>query len=117
MRNRLATASLTRSISPYAEILQEGKQPVYPIGPEKSRGVIRLYWIGEDETPGVRYAREFTMATTRDVHAEDVAVIQAGQRGISSGALEHIHFQEKEILCRHLIKVVEEQVEAYKSEA
>ncbi len=90
---------------------------VYPIGPEKSRGVIRLYWIGEDETPGVRYAREFTMATTRDVHAEDVAVIQAGQRGISSGALDHIHFQEKEILCRHLIKVVEEQVEAYKSEA
>ena len=88
---------------------------VYPLGPEKSRGVIRLYWIGEDETPSVRYAREFTLATTRDVHAEDVGVIQAGQRGLASGALEHIHFQEKEILCRHLIKVVEEEVEAYKA--
>ncbi len=88
---------------------------VYPIGPEKSRGVIRLYWIGEDETPGVRVAREFTMATTRDVHAEDVAVIQAGQRGLASGALEHIHFMEKEVLCRHLIKVVVEEVEAYKA--
>ncbi len=90
---------------------------VYPIGPEKSRGVIRLYWIGEDETPSVRYAREFTLATTRDVHSEDVGVIQAGQRGISSGAIEHIHFQEKEILCRHLIKVVEEEVAAYKASA
>ena len=89
---------------------------VYPISADKSRGVIRLYWIGEDETPGVRYAREFTMATTRDVHSEDVAVIEAGQRGLSSGAIEHIHFMEKEILCRHLIKVVEETVEAYKKE-
>ncbi|MFA7585832.1 MAG: aromatic ring-hydroxylating dioxygenase subunit alpha [Novosphingobium sp.] len=89
---------------------------VYPIGPEKSRGVIRLYWIGEDETPSVRYAREFAMATTRDVHCEDVAVIQAGQRGLSSGAIEHIHFMEKEILCRHLIKVVEESVAEYQAE-
>lgn len=89
---------------------------VYPLGPEKSRGVIRLYWIGEDETPGVRFAREFTMATTRDVHAEDVSVIQAGQRGLSSGALEHIHFMEKEILCRHLITVVTAEVEAYQAE-
>ncbi len=89
---------------------------VYPISAEKSRGVIRLYWIGEDETPSVRFAREFTMATTRDVHSEDVAVIQAGQRGLSSGALSHVHFMEKEILCRHLVKVVEETVEAYKDE-
>lgn len=89
---------------------------VYPLGPEKSRGVIRLYWIGEDETASVRYAREFTMATTRDVHSEDVGVVEAGQRGISSGAIEHIHFQEKEILCRHLVKVCEEMVEAFQAE-
>ena len=89
---------------------------VYPLGPEKSRGVIRLYWIGEDETASTRYAREFTCATTRDVHSEDVAVIEAGQRGLSSGALEHIHFMEKEILCRHLVKVVEAEVEAYQAE-
>lgn len=89
---------------------------VYPIGPEKSRGVIRLYWSGSDETASVRYGREAMCATTRDIHTEDVAVIEAGQRGLSSGALEHIHFQEKEILCRHLIKVVEEKVEAYKLE-
>jgi len=89
---------------------------VMPINAEKSRGVIRLYWKGEDQTAGVRYAREATMATTRDIHSEDVNVIERGQRGISSGALEHIHFQEKEVLCRHLIKVVEETVEAYQAE-
>lgn len=89
---------------------------VLPLGPEKSRGVIRLYWVGGDETASVRYAREATMATTRDIHSEDVGVIQAGQRGLSSGAIEHVHFMEKEILCRHLIKVVEDTVEAYKAE-
>ncbi len=89
---------------------------VMPISAEKSRGVIRLYWKGEDETASTRYAREFIMATTRDVHSEDVNVIEAGQRGLSSGALEHVHFMEKEVLCRHLIKVVEEEVEAYRTE-
>ncbi len=89
---------------------------VFPLSPTTARGVIRLYWIGDDETASVRFAREFTMATTRDVHSEDVGVVEAGQRGISSGALEHIHFQEKEILCRHLVKVCEETVEAYRAE-
>lgn len=89
---------------------------VMPISAEKSRGVIRLYWSGKDETASIRYGREAVMATTRDVHSEDVAVIQAGQRGLSSGALEHVHFMEKEILCRHLIRVVEDMVEAYTKE-
>ena len=82
----------------------------------RSRGVIRLYWVGDDETASVRYAREAIMATTRDVHSEDIAVIEAGQRGLSSGAIQHIHFMEKEVLCRHLIKVVEEKVENYRAE-
>jgi len=89
---------------------------VLPMGPEKSRGVIRLYWVGDDETASTRYFREASMQTARDVHSEDVDIIRAGQRGLSSGALEHIHFQEKEVLCRHLIRVVEEKVEAYKAE-
>lgn len=89
---------------------------VLPMGPTKSRGVIRVYWVGEDETASTRYYRESALQTIRDIHSEDVDIIRAGQRGLSSGALEHIHFQEKEVLCRHLIKVVEEKVEAYKAE-
>ena len=88
---------------------------VMPLAADRSRGTIRIYWIGEDETASTRYAREAALAMVRDIHSEDVAVIQAGQRGLSSGALEHIHFQEKEILCRHLIAVVEEQVAAYRA--
>ena len=89
---------------------------VFPLGAERSRGVIRLYWIGDDDTASTRYSREFAMATTRDVHAEDVGVIEAGQRGLSSGAIDHIHFMEKEVLCRHLIKVVEAEVAEWKAE-
>ena len=89
---------------------------VYPIGPEKSRGVIRLYWINDDQTAGARYAREYAMATTRDIHSEDISVIEAGQRGLSSGALEHIHFQEQEVLCRHLFMEVEKAVRGWEAE-
>jgi phenylpropionate dioxygenase-like ring-hydroxylating dioxygenase large terminal subunit len=88
---------------------------VMPLGPEKSRGTIRIYWIGEDGNASTCYAREAALAMVRDIHAEDVAVIEAGQRGLSGGGLEHIHFQDKEILCRHLITVVEQEVADYKA--
>ncbi len=89
---------------------------VMPISAEKSRGVIRIYWKGDDERASVRFAREFGMAVTRDVHSEDVDVIEGGQRGISSGAIDYIHFQEQEVLCRHLIEMVKETVETYQAE-
>ncbi|RJF91593.1 SRPBCC family protein [Sphingomonas cavernae] len=63
-----------------------------------------------------RFAREFAMATARDIHAEDRAVIAAGQRGLSSGALKHIHFQTQEALCRHLFNGVRDAVESWKVE-
>lgn len=89
---------------------------VFPIGPEKSRGVIRFYWRGEDDSATQRFAREYAVAATRDVHAEDRGVIEAGQRGISSGAIQHIHFQAQEALCRHFINSVDATVQAYKAE-
>ena len=89
---------------------------VMPISATRSRGVIRIYWIGEDESATKRFAREYGLATTLDIHAEDRAVIEAGQRGLCSGALEHIHFQSQEVLCRHLFVAVDEMVQAYKAE-
>lgn len=88
---------------------------VYPINEGKSRGVIRIYWIGADETAGNRYARELVLAMTRDVHAEDRGVIEWGHKGLASGALEHIHFQEQEVLCRHLFLAVDARVQAWKA--
>ncbi len=89
---------------------------IWPLGPHRSRGVIRLYWKGEDDSASRRYAREYSMASARDIHAEDRNVIEAGQRGLNSGALRHIHFQTQEALCRHFFNNVSARVEAYKAE-
>jgi phenylpropionate dioxygenase-like ring-hydroxylating dioxygenase large terminal subunit len=96
--------------------LQNFVHVVYPLSATRSRGVIRLYWVGADRNASERFGREAMMVTARDVHSEDVAVIEAGQRGLSSGALEYIHFQEQEALCRHLFNMVETAVESYQSE-
>jgi phenylpropionate dioxygenase-like ring-hydroxylating dioxygenase large terminal subunit len=96
--------------------VQHFSHTVYPLSATQSRGVIRLYWVGEDANASDRFAREYITATARDVHSEDRAVIAAGQRGLSSGALTHIHFQTQEALCRHLFNSVDAMVEAYIAE-
>ncbi len=88
-----------------------------PITPQKTRGTIRIYWKGEDGCASQRFAREYMMGMLRDVHAEDRGVITASSAGMKRGAVEHIHFQPHEILCRHLIHEVTERVTAYSKEA
>ncbi len=89
---------------------------VYPVESNRSRGVIRLYWVGEDSNASERFAREYSMVVARDIHSEDRAVIERGQRGLESGALDVIHLQTNEALIRHLFNAVEARVEAYKAE-
>jgi phenylpropionate dioxygenase-like ring-hydroxylating dioxygenase large terminal subunit len=91
-------------------------QCVVPLSPTRSRGIIRLYWSGDDDCASRRFSREYAMALAKDIHSEDISVIEAGQRGLSSGALSHIHFQSQEILCRHLFHEVNNRVEAYLAE-
>jgi phenylpropionate dioxygenase-like ring-hydroxylating dioxygenase large terminal subunit len=89
---------------------------VMPISARKSRGVIRIYWVGDDANASERFGREFSMAMARDVHSEDRAVVEAGQRGLNSGALKHIHLQSQEVLIRHLMHNVNAKVQAYLAE-
>lgn len=89
---------------------------VYPVTPGRSRGVIRIYWIGEPDSASEAFGREYHMMMLRDVHSEDLDVIEAGQRGLSSGAINHIHFQTQEALCRHLFMHVDHLVHNYKRE-
>jgi phenylpropionate dioxygenase-like ring-hydroxylating dioxygenase large terminal subunit len=89
---------------------------VMPINARKSRGVIRIYWVGDDMNASECFGREFSMANARDVHSEDRALIEAGQRGLNSGALEYLHFQSQEVLLRHLMHHVDAKVQAYKKE-
>jgi phenylpropionate dioxygenase-like ring-hydroxylating dioxygenase large terminal subunit len=90
---------------------------VTPLSENRSRGVFRLYWVGDEENASERFAREFAMISTMEVHAEDTAVIEAGQRGLESGALKHIHFQSQEVLCRHFFQVLDGMVQAYGAQA
>ena len=89
---------------------------VMPINARKSRGVFRLYWVGDDLNASERFGREFSMAMARDVHSEDRAVIEAGQRGLNSGALKHIHLQSQEVLLRHFMHHVDAKVQAFRAE-
>jgi phenylpropionate dioxygenase-like ring-hydroxylating dioxygenase large terminal subunit len=96
--------------------VQHFSHTVMPISARKSRGAFRIYWVGADASASERFGREFSMVNLRDVHAEDRAVIEAGQRGLNSGALEYVHFQQQEVLLRHLMYHVNEKVEAYTAE-
>lgn len=87
---------------------------VMPLSTGRTRGAFRMYWIGEDENATERFARELAMVSSMEVHAEDRAVLEAGQRGLDSGALEYIHFQSQEALCRHFFNVVDHAVQSYK---
>lgn len=89
---------------------------VYPISADKSRGVVRMYWVGDDQSASQRLAREYSLAQLRDIHCEDIAMIERGQNGLSSGALSHIHFQGMEALCRHLFNEVDRRVQDHARE-
>lgn len=89
---------------------------VYPLEAGRSRGVIRVYWVGDAANASDALGREYHLMMLRDVHSEDLAVIEAGQRGLSSGALQHIHFQTQEVLCRHLYTHVDQAVQNWRRE-
>lgn len=84
---------------------------VYPIAADRSRGVVRIYWQGEDTNASHRFAREYSLGQIRDIHCEDISMIERGQQGLASGALSHIHFQSMEALCRHLFNEVDRRVQ------
>jgi len=72
------------------------------ISATRSRGVIRVYWVGEDDSAITRYAREYALCAIRDIHTEDVNIITRARRASTAGALKRIHFMSMEGLCRHL---------------
>jgi phenylpropionate dioxygenase-like ring-hydroxylating dioxygenase large terminal subunit len=123
MSNGFANSAQARqyyAIFPNTFLLGSPTQPfshtVIPLAANRSRGIVRIYWIGKDDSASKRFAREYAMATILDIHAEDRSVIEAGHRGLSSGAIDHIHFQSQEVLCRHLFQSVDQIVKAYKAD-
>jgi phenylpropionate dioxygenase-like ring-hydroxylating dioxygenase large terminal subunit len=87
-----------------------------PLGPHRTRGTIRMYWTADAENASRLFTREFTAMSIRDVLAEDRHAVEAGQRGLNSGAVEKVHFQDHEMLPRHLYETVQDKVAEYLAE-
>jgi len=96
--------------------VQHFSHKVYPLGPTRSRGVFRVYWVGEDSSASERFAREYALTAIHGIHTEDVNIITRAQKGLLSGAIKNIHFMTMEGLCRHLYQQVVARVEAWKEE-
>ncbi len=87
-----------------------------PIDAQHMRGQIRMYWTGDIDNATKAYFREASQMSIRDVLAEDRPAIESAQKGLNSGAVEMIHFQDHEMLLRHLYETVQEKVAEYQAE-
>lgn len=87
-----------------------------PLGPGRTRGTIRMYWTQKADCASRLFSREMAFASVRDVLCEDRLAVEAGQRGISKGAIDKVYFQDHEVLLRHLYETVREVVTDYASE-
>jgi hypothetical protein len=87
-----------------------------PLDGQHMRGQIRVYFTNEIDKASKAYFREFSQMSVRDVLAEDRPAIESAQKGLNSGAVEMIHFQDHEMLLRHLYETVQEKVAEYQAE-
>lgn len=95
---------------------QQYTHTMMPLGPGRTRGQIRMYWSREADCASRLFTRELGAMSIRDVLCEDRHAVEAGQRGLNSGAIEKIQFQDHEMLLRHLYETVQEKVGEYRAE-
>jgi phenylpropionate dioxygenase-like ring-hydroxylating dioxygenase large terminal subunit len=88
----------------------------WPLGPSRTRSIVRMYWTSEATSASAAFFRELTAMSIRDVLSEDRWAVQAGQRGLASGALETIQLQDHEMLLRHQYETVQAIVADYLAE-
>ncbi len=91
-------------------------QTMMPLGPGRTRATVRMYWTTPANNASRRYTREFMAMTIRDVLSEDRHAVESAQRGLNSGAIAQIHFQDHEMLLRHLYETTVQIVTEYKAE-
>ena len=88
-------------------------QTIWPLGPERSRGVVRQYWPDADSKASLRFAREWQLASLLDIHSEDRDIIESAHAGLRSGAAKVVHFQVHEAMLRHSHLAVVDAVRSY----
>ncbi len=85
----------------------------WPLGPDRTRSVVRMYWTTGADKASSEFFRELASMSIRDVLSEDRHAVEAGQRGLASGAISKVHFQDHEILLRHQYETVQQKVADY----
>jgi phenylpropionate dioxygenase-like ring-hydroxylating dioxygenase large terminal subunit len=88
----------------------------YPLGPDRTRGVIRMYWTKRPDSASRLFYEEAAAMSLRDLLSQDRHAVEAAQAGLSSGAVDQIHFQDHEMLLRHQYETVQAIVAEYLAE-
>ena len=89
---------------------------MWPLGPDRTRGQVRFYFTSDNDSASKLYAREMTTMSILDVLCEDRDAIVSAQQGLASGAVSQVHFQDHEMLPRHLYETVQAMVADYQAE-
>lgn len=87
---------------------------MYPLSPTRTRGQVRMYWTAPAADAWAQFTREFAAVAIRDVLSEDRHAVEASQQGLA--AIDRVHFQDHEVLLRHLYLEVDSRVRAFMAE-
>lgn len=90
---------------------QQYTHTMTPLGPDRTRGQVRMYWTGEARDAWTAFTREFAAMAIRDVLSEDRRAVEASQQGVAK--LDEVFFQDHEVLLRHLYSEVVKRVESF----
>jgi phenylpropionate dioxygenase-like ring-hydroxylating dioxygenase large terminal subunit len=82
---------------------------VMPLSAEMTRWKTAVYFPPA-QSAGQRISQEYSVAAYRDTAVEDVAILRTQQQSMRSGAKKVFHFQDNEVLCRHLAVCVDQYV-------
>ncbi len=82
---------------------------VMPLSVDSTKWTTCVYFPPA-QTAGQRLSQEYSVAAYRDTAVEDVAILSTQQQAMRSGAKQVFHFQDNEVLCRHLANSVDRYV-------
>jgi phenylpropionate dioxygenase-like ring-hydroxylating dioxygenase large terminal subunit len=75
-------------------------QEFMPLAVDRTRWQLRIY-LPKAQSAGQRFSQEYNLAAFRDTDAEDFMLLRTLQQSMASGAVDKVHFQVNEALCRH----------------
>lgn len=81
----------------------------WPISVDTTRWEIR-YYMPEPATAGEAIVQAYSSAVVRDAACEDLSTLEATQKMLRSGVLEHFLLGDQELALRHNYKVIEDLV-------